>query len=358
MDSNSMHPVAAFIKGGWLVSASYHRCRSLSSMARTTYTGLDSNIFLKLEHLQPSGSFKSRGIGNMMSRAALSTPSPDVRYYCSSGGNAGLACATTAISLKKKAIIVVPQTTSSLMLSKLKALDAEIHLCGNNWGEADRYLHEELLAHDPNGVYVPPFDHPWVWDGAASLAEELYEQMLPLELDCIDGISCSVGGGGLLNGLAQGVDSIKWPMGRKPKLLAVETKGADSLNASLVAGEHISLPSITSIASSLGAPRVSKRSWEIASEPNSNVVSMTVSDADAAMSCVRFADDARIVVEIACGAAIAPVYNGDLRRSLGHGLTDAEWSQKNIVLIVCGGSNVNLEILERYTAVYGAQVAF
>lgn len=303
------------------------------------------NIYLKLENLQPSGSFKTRGIGNMMIRAAAG--SGPVHFYCSSGGNAGLACATSAKALNQPATVVIPIITTPLMKRKLNELGCDVHQVGKNWAEADHYLRTELLAKDPSGVYVPPFDHPHVWDGASSIITELRSQLDKP----IDAIVCSVGGGGLVNGLMQGVTSTSWAS--PPTVLAVETIGADSLNASVRAKSHITLPGITSIATSLGATRVSEQTWKWSQSPLMR--SVVVSDADAAMACVRFADDARHLVEAACGATLAVAYQGDLRRHLGEGMSDEEWRGKNIVLVVCGGSNVTLDILEKYRREYASQ---
>lgn len=281
-----------------------------------------------------------------MTRAAASAPGP-VRFYCSSGGNAGLACATSALSLGQPATIVIPLITSRLMKDKLLELGVEVRQVGENWAAADRYLREELLANDPSGVYVPPFDHPHVWDGASTIVDELREQLdVP-----IDGIVCSVGGGGLVNGLMQGVEGHQWSAA-KPAVLAVETVGADSLNASVRAGEHVTLPEMASIATSLGATRVSEQTWKWSQHPGGTMKSLVVSDADAAISAVRFADDARHLVEVACGAALAVAYRGDLRAVLGEGLSDEEWSRKNVVLVVCGGSNVTLDMLQTYKEKY------
>ncbi|KAK3944200.1 tryptophan synthase beta subunit-like PLP-dependent enzyme [Diplogelasinospora grovesii] len=329
------------------------------------------NIFLKLENLQPSGSFKSRGIGNMMLQA-LSNTSPcssshsnqdDVHFYCSSGGNAGLACATTAATLRRKATIVVPTSTSEFMVSKLRDFSGvEVIQRGANWFEADRYLRTTFLANqDPTsrGIYVPPFDHPDIWSGAATLVDEMAQQCDPSIP--IDGIVCNVGGGGLLNGVLEGVEKHGKLLGRgqSPTILAIETVGADSLNASVKAGELVTLPGITSIATSLGATRVAEKTWEWVQHYNQSqsqsggLVSGTVTDAEAVMGCVRLLDDARLLVEVACGATIATAYNGDLRKYLGKGLTDDEWASRNVVLIVCGGSNINLSMLGKYKEVYG-----
>ena len=291
-----------------------------------------------------------------MSRAIASGPS-DVHFYCSSGGNAGLACATCAVALNRPATIVIPTTASPLMRKKLLALGVNVHIVGSAWAEADRFLREELLAHDPSGVYVPPFDHPHIWEGAATIVPELREQLdVP-----IHGIACSVGGGGLVNGVMQGIESLPWGIGSgsrqtKPTVIAVETEGADALNASVRAGRHVTLPGITSIATSLGASRVSEQTWRW-SQTSDHLVSMTVTDADAAISCVRFADDARLLVEVSCGAALAPAYRGDLRRLLGQGLSDEEWATRNVVLEVCGGQGVALETLATYREKYGSESA-
>ena len=292
-----------------------------------------------------------------MSRAIASGPS-DVHFYCSSGGNAGLACATSAVALNRPATIVLPTTVSPLIKEKLLTLGVNVHSVGNAWAQADRFLRDELLAHDPSGVYVPPFDHQHVWDGASTIVSELREQLdVP-----IHGIVCSVGGGGLVNGVTQAVESQPWngaggpSTDTKPTIIAVETEGADSLNASIRAGRHITLPGITSIATSLGASRVSEQTWRW-SQTSKHLLSMTVSDADAAISCVRFADDARLLIEVSCGATLAVAYRGDLRRLLGKGLGDDEWAARNVVLEVCGGSGVGLETLAAYREKYGSESA-
>lgn len=219
------------------------------------------------------------------------------------------------------------------------------------------------------GVYVPPFDHPHVWEGAASIVDEVVKQTAgSLFLAAaasgdngvvgngngnsgkIDGIVCSVGGGGLLNGIMAGVEKLKDE--KKPRVLAIETIGADSLHRSVQAGELVTLPAITSVATSLGAVRVAEQTFEW-SRSAQHLTSHVVSDADAVAGSVRFADDARFLVEVACGATVAPVYNGDLRRILGEGLSDEEWAGKNVVLIICGGSNVTLEMLRAYQEKFG-----
>jgi L-serine/L-threonine ammonia-lyase len=268
-------------------------------------------------------------------------------FYCSSGGNAGLACVVAAKQLGYEATIVVPMTCKPLMLAKLRDTGArDVVQIGANWKEADAYLRETLLVKDKGGVYVPPFDHPDIWDGHSSLVHELKQQLADLHNSSSllngashkapDAIICSVGGGGLFNGIMQGLDTIGWS---STQVVAVETAGADSLNASLKAKEHITLPGITSIATSLGCVCVSERTYKLAQR--SNVRSCVFSDAEAVEGCWKLADDERLLVEPACGVNAVLCYNGKLAEVLGHPVTP----KTKVVVVICGGSNVTLEQL-------------
>ncbi|CAL3963231.1 hypothetical protein PZA11_000910 [Diplocarpon coronariae] len=309
------------------------------------------NVYLKLETLQPSGSFKSRGIGNALLASILSKgSSKSVHFYCSSGGNAGLACVAAATTLECRATIVVPMSAPPLMIEKLEKLGADVRRKGTHWGQADAYLREELLAKDENGVYVPPFDHPDIWTGHATMVDELEAQV---GSEGYDAVVCSVGGGGLFSGIMQGLEQHGHLNGGKSKpikVLAVETKGADSLNLSVTSGKLLALPAITSIALSLGATQVARKAFEWGMREE--VTSVVLSDAEAAMACVKFADDERILVESSCGVSIATAYTDTLHTALFPSLSAIEFAKLNIVIVVCGGSNVNLQILESYKKNY------
>jgi len=311
------------------------------------------NIYLKLENLQPSASFKSRGVGNLMSESLASHGSnKPIHFYCSSGGNAGLACATAAITLEKRATIVVPTSTSKAVVEKLRTLGADVTVHGAHWVEADQYMREELIAKDPNAVYIPPFDHPLIWEGNGTMIDEIEKQMQ----NCggYDALVCSVGGGGLFAGILDALERNGRLQGGKRgvKVLAMETEGAESLNYSLQKKKLSRLPAITSIATSLGATQVAEKAYEWALRPE--VTSCVFSDAEAAMASVCFADDERILVEPACGVSIAPAYNDTLSTLLFPEFSKADFAKLNIVIVVCGGSKATLQILDEYKKTYGA----
>lgn len=303
--------------------------------------------------MQPSGSFKIRGIGNLMKSAVRHNKGRPLHFYCPSGGNAGLACATVARMIDHEVTIVVPRSTSQLLINKLRHLGAKVQQVGENLAAADLYLKKELIGCDPNAFYVPPFDHPLIWVGQETLLGEVEQQMV--EKGGFDAVVCSVGGGSMLIGIQQTIKKRVAMTGEKPPMvLAVETRGAESLNASLLAGRHITLDKITSIATSLGVSRVAERAYELAQEPN--VKSVVLSDAEACLGCVRFADEERILVETSCGVSLAAVYNGNMRKALGATMDDEEWAKMKVVVSVCGGSDVSLERIKEYRERYGAEV--
>lgn len=316
-----------------------------------------SRIFLKLDHLQPGGSFKSRGIGNLVVSSLKRADKPqNVHFYSSSGGNAGLACVHAANFVGRPSTVVVPMSTKPMMIAKIRAAGAsEVLQEGASIREADAYLKEvvmvEAAQRGEEPVYVPPFDHPDIWAGNSTLVDELRTQFQELGEGVPDVIACSVGGGGLLNGIVQSCEALggAWD---GVLALGVETHGADSLAKAMEAREHITLPGITSLATSLGCSKVSERTFDIATNGliSGRVKNVVLSDAEAAMGCWRFADDERVLVELACGVTLALCYGGRLERALGRPVHPEE----KIVIVVCGGQNVTTEMVEGWREEYGS----
>jgi L-serine/L-threonine ammonia-lyase len=242
-------------------------------------------------------------------------------------------------------------STKPVMIARLKAAGAtEVIQYGESWQNADAYLREEILGKldegQVEGVYVPPFDHPLIWEGNATMIEEIKRQIPGGEFEKPDAVICSVGGGGLLSGICRGLDRVDWGY---VQVLAMETVGADSLAKSLEKGERITLSAITSIATSLGAVRVAEQTFRCGQRKN--VKSFVLSDAEAAMGAWRLADDQRLLVDPECGVSVALCYGGRLKRML-------PWLGKDskVVIIVCGGSAVTVEKLVEWRETYGAML--
>jgi L-serine/L-threonine ammonia-lyase len=235
------------------------------------------------------------------------------------------------------------------MIAKLKTAGAhDVIVHGANWREADTHLREVVIkdAGDKGikGIYVPPFDGEAIWDGAATMVEEWERQLGVLEgkeEGEADVVICSVGGGGLLSGLCQGIEASS----SKTRVIAVETKGADSLNQSVKAEYLVTLPGITSIATTLGATQVCSKALAYALEDH--VSSVVVSDKEAVAACVQFAEEERMLVEPACGATLAIVYRDILKKVIDDVKEDTK-----VVVVVCGGSTVGLEQMLQFKQDY------
>lgn len=159
-----------------------------------------------------------------------------------------------------------------------------------------------------------------------------------------DVIVCSVGGGGLLNGVAQALDELS--LTDRTTVVGVETAGAESMQAALQAGQLVTLPRITSQATSLGCAQVTQQTLDYAQR--ANMRSVVLSDAEAAMGCWRLADDERIMVELACGVNVALCYDGRLERALGRKVRPDE----KVVIVLCGGSIVTVDMLAEWRSQY------
>lgn len=283
---------------------------------------LHKSVWLKMDNLQPSGSFKLRGIGLMCQRAAALGAQ---HFVCPSGGNAGFAAAVAGVALGLPTTIFVPETTPESVRAEIRAIGATVIVTGKVWDETNQAALQ--ACEQPGAVYIPPFDHPDIWNGNATLIDELAGT-----LD-FDVVLCSVGGGGLLSGIVQGLH--RNGLAHIP-VIAVETEGAASLHASVQAGELVTLPAITSIATTLGARRVAQQAFDWTQKHE--IHSVTVSDAQAVAACLAFADDMRTLVEPACGATLAVAYqNLPVLKEF-----------KRPLIVVCGGIAVDMVKLEAW----------
>lgn len=275
-------------------------------------------VWLKLDSLQPTGSFKLRGIGLVCQHHARNGAK---RFVSSSGGNAGIAAAYAGRELGIPVTVVVPETTPPRARRLISDMSAEILVHGASWQEANERALAMLTGSD---AFIHPFDDPVVWTGHSTIIDEVIEAGLQPDL-----VVLSVGGGGLLSGVVEGLQRHKL---RTP-VLAVGTTGASCFAQSVARKERIVLPAIDSIATSLGARQVAEHAFALLSKHRIGCAVM--SDLQAVDACLRFLDDHRILVEPACGASIAAIYEQVAE------LADFQ----NILVIVCGGAIATVEQL-------------
>jgi L-serine/L-threonine ammonia-lyase len=210
----------------------------LESRALSTLTG--HTVWLKMEALQAPGSFKIRGMGLACQEYARRGAT---RFISSSGGNAGIAVAYAGRQLGLPVVVVVPETTTERARALIKLEGAEVIVHGASWQEANALA---LSMVSPTDAFLHPFDDPLLWRGHATLVDEVAQSGVKPDV-----VVLSVGGGGLLCGVVEGLHRNGWA---DVPVLAVETAGADSYAQSIQAGQRVELAAITSIATSLVTP--------------------------------------------------------------------------------------------------------
>ncbi|CAD7701767.1 unnamed protein product [Ostreobium quekettii] len=292
-------------------------------------------VYLKMENMQPSGSFKSRGLGHFCEKARSRGCD---HLVISSGGNAGQAVAHSGRVLGIRVTVVVPSTTPAFMIRRIEDEGADVVVHGDVWDEADALARE--LAGRHGREHVPPFDHPDIWEGHASMIDEIKHQLTGSPegngVPSTPGaVVASVGGGGLLVGCCVGMQRAGW---NDVPIVAVETEGAASFAAAVKSGRVVSVPEISSVAKSLGARRVSEEClvWRRRRE----ILPFVMSDAQAVEACFRFAVDHRALVEPACGASLGAAYfRGDDLPGGG---------EEPVVVVVCGGNMATPNLLRQW----------
>lgn len=276
---------------------------------------------LKMDALQPSGSFKMRGVGHLCQLAAAEGAAAII---VPSGGNAGIAAAIAGGKLGMPVYVVVPTSTSDEAKALLKTYGADVEVRGASFDDAAAYA--KARADDLKAVFVHPFDDERLWAGHASLIDEVVA-----DGESFDCIITSVGGGGLLLGL---LDGLKRNGLEDVPVFSIETVGADSLSQSVDEDHPVTLDAITSVASSLGARRVADAAFEAVKQ--GRVTCLTVTDRQAVDASAKFLDDHRVLVEPACGAALA---------SLNVHADQFAPYQRPLV-VVCGGAGISSARLE------------
>lgn len=280
------------------------------------------DIWLKMESMQPSGSFKQRSIGNACLYYAQQGAK---KFISSSGGNAGISVAYMGNSLSIPATIVVPKTTSQKAIDMMRQQGAEVIVHGDIWTEANELA---LQFVNSEAIYIHPFDDQHLWDGIVEIIDETIEAgVVP------SAVVLSVGGGSLLSGISQGLSKHDLNI----PIYAVETEGTASLNTAIKMGQHIKLDKVTGVATTLAAQQVCKKAFELTQ--SKEIKGITVTDKEAIDACFKFLDDHRTLVEPACGATLATLYNQKINFS----------NSDNVLVIVCGGASISLKQLLKYS---------
>src|SRR2546425_1807662 len=196
------------------------------------------SAYLKLESLQPIGAFKLRGAYTAIRRMPHDVRRSGVITY--SSGNHGQAVAYAAQLVGVRAVVVMPETAPAVEVAGVKKWGGEVVLAGRT--SDDRQRRAEEIAGREGLAIVPPFDHPDIVAGQATVGLEIAEQLADVRT-----VVVPVGGGGLIAGVVTGLAAA----GSRATVWGVEPVGAPKLKRSLAAGRPVRLDRTASVADGL-----------------------------------------------------------------------------------------------------------
>jgi len=247
-------------------------------------------LFLKLENLQVTGSFKPRGATNCLLQLDPALVARGV--ITASGGNHGLAVAYVARRAGAPAVIYLPAGTPPDKAARLAALDAEVVIEGAVWDEANRAA---LARAERDGLaYLHPFADPRVIAGQGTVGLEILA-----DAPEIDQVIVAIGGGGLISGVATAVKALKASI----RVSGVEPVGAPTLTRSLEAGAPVALTEIATAAGTLAPARSEAINLEIVARAVDEIVLV---DDDEMRAAARWLwSELGIAAELSGAAAMA-----------------------------------------------------
>lgn len=285
------------------------RCAELEEI-----TGGDTTVFAKLEFLQRTGTFKARGALAVLAQLGRDQLKRGITAV--SAGNHAIAAAYAARSVGASAKIVMIGSANPYRIAACEAVGGEVVLVDD---VHEAFAVAEKIQEEEGRYFVHPFEGADIATGTGTLGLEIHEQCPDF-----DSIVVTVGGGGLLGGVSNALKQLRPDC----HIIGVEPEGADSMHRSMVAGEPKDIPTVDTIADSLGAPFALPYSFGLCQE---NVDQLCrVSDEEIRRAMGLLFRSMKVAVEPACAASTAALL-GPLREQL---------RGQRVMLLFCG-SNID-----------------
>jgi threonine dehydratase len=290
------------------------------SQTLSTLTG--RNIFLKLENLQMTGSFKERGALN---RIATLTPDQAARgVVAASAGNHAQGVAYHATKRGIHAIIVMPLTTPLVKVTATKNFGAEVVLHGANYDAA--YTEARRICDEREMTFIHPFDDALVMAGQGTIGLELLEQVPDLQA-----VVVPIGGGGLIGGIACAIKESNPQI----KVVGVQTARLPSMQAAVAAHHPVTIDPATTIADGIAVRRAGEHTLPMIERYVDEIV--TVEEDEIASAILFLLEREKTLAEGAGATALAALLQQK---------TTVIPPGANTAVLVCGG-NIDVTLLSR-----------
>ncbi len=294
----------------------------VTSLERTKSFSIMSgaNVFMKLENLQSTGSFKVRGAYNKIS--SLDKKDLGHGVVCASAGNHAQGVAFGARAMGLKATVFMPVFTPPLKVIATRSYGADVQLVGETFDDA--LAAAKKFQEASGAVFIHAFDDPEVIAGQGTIGLEIFQA-----LEAVQDVVVPIGGGGLISGIAIALKTINPEI----RIIGVEPEGAASMKQSLLNGKPEKLTSMSTIADGIAVKTPGNLTFEIARQYVDEVI--TVTDEEIAHAAYLLLQRAKILAEPAGVASMAAVLYKKL-----------DFPGRNVVPVISGG-NINMGLLEQ-----------
>ncbi|MDN5312075.1 MAG: threonine dehydratase [Thermoanaerobacteraceae bacterium] len=287
----------------------------------TTFSEMSGNsVYLKMENLQKTGSFKLRGAFNKI--AHLTDEEKRHGVIASSAGNHAQGVAMGATFYGIKSTIVMPKHAPLSKISATKSYGADVVLCGNVYDEA--YAEAMRLQKETGATFIHPFNDPQVIAGQGTIGLEILE-----DLPDADAIVVPIGGGGLISGVSIAAKSIKPGI----KIIGVQSKNMPSMAESVENKKITTVDGTPTIADGIAVKTPGELTFSIIQKYVDNII--TVDEDEIANAILLLLERAKVIAEGAGAVPVAAILN-----------RMEDFRDKKIVALVSGG-NIDVNILSR-----------
>ncbi len=281
---------------------------------------LDTRLFVKLESLQRTGSFKLRGAYNRMRRM---TPEERERgVVAASAGNHAQGVALAASLVGTSAVVVMPELASVAKVTATESYGAQVELHGRHFDDA--FFRAEAIAAESGRLLIHAFEDPLIIAGQGTVALEMLDAKPDLDI-----LVVPIGGGGLISGIALAAKGLN----PRIKVIGVQAEGSDAVVRARKAGHLVPLGEVSTIADGIAVKQPGTLTFALIEEYVDELV--TVSDHDISRAILLFLERAKLVVEGAGAAPLAALLAG--RIPVG----------AERVGIVASGGNIDVGLLSR-----------
>jgi len=286
--------------------------------SRTFSNMIGSNVYLKLENLQNTGSFKIRGAYNKI--YSLSEDEKNRGIVCASAGNHAQGVANAATLLGVKSTVYMPIFAPPTKIIATRGYGANVILYGNTYDDA--YIAAKKFADEKNLVFIPAYNDEHVIAGQGTIGIEVFD-----ELKDVDVVVVPIGGGGLISGITIALKHLKPDI----KIIGVEAEGAQAMKTSIKKNRIVPLRSLSTIADGIAVKTPGNLTFDIIKKYVDDIV--TVNDDEIARALYMLLQRAKLVVEPSGAISLAALLTKKVI-----------FPDKNIVTVVSGG-NINLSLL-------------